>query len=70
METDMADDAGDRQGAIWPLPKFYFSVRMGDNEDAGNPAPRIKIHAEIGNDSGSVVLRGILPETGELLLLP
>ena len=35
-----------------------------------NPAPRIKIHAEIGNDSGSVVLQGFLTQTGELLLLP
>jgi len=33
-------------------------------------ALRIKIHAEIGNDSGSVVLQDILLETGELVLLP
>jgi hypothetical protein len=35
-----------------------------------NPAPRIKVHAEIGNDTGSIVLEGIQPETGELWLLP
>lgn len=23
-------DAGDKQGATWPLPKFYFSVNLGD----------------------------------------
>jgi phage tail-like protein len=30
-ETDMADD-GTKQGTTWPLPKFYFSVRLGDDE--------------------------------------
>jgi hypothetical protein len=38
--------------------------------DLSNPAPRIRIHAEIGDDSGSVVLEMISPETGELRLLP
>jgi phage tail-like protein len=28
----MADDEGDKQGGIWPLPKCYFSVRLGDEE--------------------------------------
>jgi hypothetical protein len=35
-----------------------------------NPAPGIKIHAEIGNDSGSMLLEGISSPTGELQLLP
>ena len=26
----MADDKAEQQ--IWPLPKFYFSVRFGDDE--------------------------------------
>ena len=29
----MADDAGDKQGSTWPLPKFYFSVQLGDDKD-------------------------------------
>ena len=29
----MADDAGDKQGNTWPLPKFYFSVQLGDDKD-------------------------------------
>jgi phage tail-like protein len=28
----MADD-GDKQGDTWPLPKFYFSVQLGDDKD-------------------------------------
>jgi hypothetical protein len=50
--------------------RFYRWEGAGLEAQLSNPAPRIKIHAEIGNDSGSVVLQGILPETGELLLLP
>jgi len=29
----MADDKGEQQGNIWPLPKFYFSVKLGDDMD-------------------------------------
>lgn len=29
----MADDKGDQQASIWPLPKFYFSVQFGDGID-------------------------------------
>ncbi|MEA2926072.1 MAG: hypothetical protein QOD25_3194, partial [Alphaproteobacteria bacterium] len=29
----MADDKGDKQGNTWPLPKFYFSVQLGDDKD-------------------------------------
>jgi phage tail-like protein len=29
----MADDKGDKQGSTWPLPKFYFSVQLGDDKD-------------------------------------
>jgi hypothetical protein len=50
--------------------RFYRFDGSGLEAHLSNPAPRIKIHAEIGDDSGSVVLQGILPETGELLLLP
>ena len=28
----MADE-GDKQGNTWPLPKFYFSVQLGDDKD-------------------------------------
>jgi phage tail-like protein len=24
--------AGDKQGDVWPLPKFYFSVQLGDDD--------------------------------------
>ena len=30
----MADD-GSAQGAIWPLPKFYFNIDLGDGKPAG-----------------------------------
>jgi phage tail-like protein len=30
--THMADDKSDQQNTIWPLPKFYFSVRFGDDD--------------------------------------
>ncbi len=26
-------DLGDKQGSTWPLPKFYFSVQLGDDKD-------------------------------------
>jgi len=29
----MADE-GDRQTSVWPLPKFYFSVQLGDDQEA------------------------------------
>src|ERR1700733_4594599 len=29
--THIADDKSDQQNTIWPLPKFYFSVRFGDD---------------------------------------
>jgi len=29
--TPMADDNKDQQGSTWPLPKFNFSVRLGDD---------------------------------------
>lgn len=29
----MADDRGEQQGSAWPLPKFYFSVQLGDGMD-------------------------------------
>ena len=50
--------------------RFYRWEGSGLGAHLSNPAPRIKIHAEIGDDSGSVVLQGIFSETGELLLLP
>jgi phage tail-like protein len=27
----MAEDKGEQQGGVWPLPKFYFSVQFGDD---------------------------------------
>jgi hypothetical protein len=50
--------------------RFYRWSGSGLEAQVSNPAPRIKIHAEIGDDTGSITLQGILPETGELLLLP
>ena len=50
--------------------RFYQHKSSPLEANLSNPAPRIKIHAEIGNDSGSVVLQMISSETGELLLLP
>lgn len=29
----MAVDKGDEQGSVWPLPKFYFLVHLGDDMD-------------------------------------
>jgi phage tail-like protein len=29
----MTDDDGTKQGTSWPLPKFYFSVQLGDDKD-------------------------------------
>jgi len=29
----MADDAGNKQGSSWPLPKFFFSVQFGDGKE-------------------------------------
>jgi hypothetical protein len=50
--------------------RFYRFDGSRLEAQMSNPAPKIKIHAEIGNDRGSVVLQGISPATGELLLLP
>ena len=50
--------------------RFYRLEGSGLDVHLSNPAPRIKIHAEIGDDSGSTVLQMISSEAGELLLLP
>jgi hypothetical protein len=50
--------------------RFYRFEGLGLQVCVSNPAPRIKIHAEVGDDNGSVVLDGIFSETGELRLLP
>ena len=50
--------------------RFYRFEGPGLQAHLSNPAPRINIHAEIGDDSGSTVLELISPETGELRLLP
>ena len=50
--------------------RFYRFDGDGLQVHLSNPAPRIKIHAEIGDDSGSTVLEMVSPETGELRLLP
>jgi phage tail-like protein len=31
----MADDDGSKQGATWPLPKFYFNIDLGDGKKQG-----------------------------------
>jgi hypothetical protein len=50
--------------------RFYRFDGSGLEVHLSNPAPRIKIHAEIGDDSGSAVVEMVAPETGELKLLP
>jgi hypothetical protein len=50
--------------------RFYRLQGSGLQAHLSNPAPRIKIHAEIENDGGSCILQMISPKTGELLLLP
>jgi hypothetical protein len=50
--------------------RLYRLEGSGLEAYLSNPAPRIKIHAEIGDDNGSIVLRMISSESGDLLLLP
>ena len=50
--------------------RFYRFDGSGLEVHLSNPAPRIRIHAEIGDDSGSAVVEMVAPETGELRLLP
>jgi hypothetical protein len=50
--------------------RFYRFNGRGVQGQLSNPAPQIRIHAEIGDDSGSFVLEMVTPETGELRLLP
>jgi hypothetical protein len=50
--------------------RFYHWDGAELHAHMANPAPRIRVHAEIGNETGSLALQGIWPETGELLLLP
>jgi hypothetical protein len=50
--------------------KFYRWDGSGLEAQMSNPAPGIKIHAEIGNDSGSMFLEAISSPTGQLQLLP
>lgn len=72
MQTDTEqislDDAyAYQRGDIY---KFYQFDGSPLQATISNPAPRIRIHAEIGNGDGSLVLQGIQPTTGELFLLP
>lgn len=50
--------------------KFYKFNGSEVQAHLSNPAPQIKIHAEIGDGSGSTVLEMIAPTTGALFLLP
>jgi hypothetical protein len=50
--------------------RFYRFDGNGLQVQLSNPAPQIRIHAEIGDDTGSGVLEMVAPETGELRLLP
>jgi hypothetical protein len=51
--------------------KFYHWDGHSElKAELSNPAPGIKIHAEIGNETGSIPLQGISPPTGDLVLLP
>jgi hypothetical protein len=65
-EIPLADAYVYQRGDIY---RFYLFDGLELQVRMSNPAPRIKIHAVIGNDSGSLVLNGIFPETGELRLL-
>jgi hypothetical protein len=53
---------------------IYRSYRLTEGSGVqfhlSNPAPGIKVHAEIGDDRGSAVLQIISSDRGELLLLP
>jgi hypothetical protein len=49
--------------------RFYRFDGASVAAQVSNPAPRIRIHAEIGDESGSTVLEMISPATGELYLL-
>jgi hypothetical protein len=49
--------------------RFYRFDGASVAAQLSNPAPRIRIHAEIGDESGSTVLEMVSPETGELHLL-
>jgi phage tail-like protein len=42
----MADD-GAKQHATWPLPKFYFSVRLGDDEARFQEADGLEADAKL-----------------------
>jgi hypothetical protein len=50
--------------------RFYRVTGPSLSCQLSNPAPGIKIHAEIEKDGASGVLQMIAPERGELLLLP
>jgi hypothetical protein len=50
--------------------RFYHLESSGLGVHLSNPAPGIKVHAEIEKDGGPVVLQMISPDRGELLLLP
>jgi hypothetical protein len=49
--------------------RFYRFDGTSVAAQVSNPAPRIRIHAEIGDESGSTVLEMISSATGELYLL-
>lgn len=71
MQTDTGqlplDDAYSYQrGDIYR----YYQARPDLQVHLSNPAPRIRIHAEIGDGDASAALQMIAPETGEPLLLP
>lgn len=39
--------AGEAQGNVWPLPKFYFQVKLGDTEVAFQEVSGLDIEAQI-----------------------
>ena len=56
-------DPGDKQGATWPLPKFYFSVDLGDpgvipfQEVSGLEVEREPITYRAGDSKGFHVIK-------------
>ncbi len=39
--------AGEAQGNVWPLPKFYFQVKLGDTEVAFQEVSGLDIEAQV-----------------------
>lgn len=43
----MADDGSAQSQAVWPLPKFYFQVKVGDSEMAFQEVSGLDVETEV-----------------------